>query len=91
MEMLVSRLEDFGNESSTPDLRIERINSELWEIKAKGNVLGNINVRAFFAEIRDRSEVVVLGAFKKENNDATRPHRIDKMRNRRAHYLRITK
>lgn len=88
MELLANRLERFGDAEATADLRVDKIGNGLWELKAKGNVLGKINVRAFFAPVPGRAQVVMLGAFKKENEGSTRPHRVTKMLNRLEYYVR---
>jgi hypothetical protein len=89
MELLANRLERFGDAETTADLRIDKIGNGLWELKAKGNVLGKINVRVFFSPVPGHAQVVVLGAFKKENEGSTPPHRVAKMQNRLEYYMRM--
>lgn len=91
VQMLVDRLEDFGREDLTTDLRIEKIEGKIWELKAKNNVLGKINVRVFFAFLPKHGGIVALAAFKKETEGATRPHWKIKILNRLAQYMRSIK
>lgn len=63
-------------------LRIEAVD-EFHELKMKGNVLGKTNLRVFFAVFDDEKLVVVLGVYKKEEEDELPRHVIIGMRNRR--------
>jgi carbon storage regulator CsrA len=83
---IVRRLADWNNPEEIKDLRIEPIQG-LWELKEKGGILGRINVRVVFAYLKDRDEIVVLGAFKKENEGQTPKHIIIRMHNRLRVYL----
>lgn len=64
-------------------LRIEEVD-EFFELKLKGNVLGKTNLRVFFS-VFDAPEykVIVLGAYKKEEEDQLPRHVILGMRNRK--------
>src|SRR5690242_20531865 len=85
---VVGRLEDFGNWLATSDLRLEKVDA-FWELKLKGNALGRINVRVFFAFLSAFNEVVVLMVRKKESNGSTPPHWITRLEARLRQYLAI--
>ncbi len=55
---LVKRLASFGNRRELADLRLEKIKSEIWELKDKGGILGKINVRVFFAALPERKQML---------------------------------
>ncbi len=44
---------------------------DFYELREKHGVLGKINLRVFFHLDRERRAIVLLGAFKKENNGPT--------------------
>lgn len=44
---------------------------DFFELRDKGGVLGNMNVRVFFCLDKDRAAIVVLGTIKKQNNGPT--------------------
>ena len=46
---------------------------DIWELKEKGGPLGKINIRVFFFLVKDDRTIVILGAFKKENDGPTPP------------------
>ena len=58
------------------------------ELRDKGGILGNINLRVFFYLDSDRSLIVVFGATNKKNDGPT-PRRVKlRMRSRLRRYLR---
>ncbi len=61
-------------------LSIDKIES-FYELRDKGGILGNMNVRVFFGVDKPRRCLIVLGVVKKENNEPT-PNG-DKIRMRR--------
>ena len=67
-------------------VRVENI-EDFWELKDKGGPLGKINVRVFFFLVNDDRTIVVLGAFKKENDGLTPPATRVLMRARKRKYL----
>ncbi len=64
------RLVDFGNLEETCDLDIRSFH-EFFELRERGGLLGNINLRVFFAHLPERNEIVILKTYKKERNDQT--------------------
>jgi hypothetical protein len=44
---------------------------DFWELRDKGGILGNINVRVFFFLDKKNQALVVLGAIKKQNDGPT--------------------
>lgn len=71
---IVKRLVHFGDHRELWDLRIEAIDS-FFELKLKGGLLGNINLRVYFADLAANNEIVVLKTYKKEEDHKT-PRRI---------------
>lgn len=69
---LVKRLAGFGNPAETADLSIRKFD-EFWELRLKGGFLKRINLRIYFAYVAERGEVVVLMAYKKEEDRRTCP------------------
>jgi hypothetical protein len=82
----VCQLVGFGSRRYDPTLRIAPI-EEFWELKEKGSVLGRINLRLYFAYLSDRNEVVILHAYKKEDDGATPKYVLIRVRNRLRMYL----
>lgn len=78
------RLRNWADKEEMASMRIEAIDPDLYELKLKGNVLGKINLRIFFG-VFDAPEklVVVVGAYKKEEEDELPTHVKLGMRNRR--------
>lgn len=70
---LVRQLVGFGVQRFETSLTIEKI-QDFWELKDKGGVLGKINLRVYFAHVVDRNEIVVLSAYKKEDNGKAPGH-----------------
>ena len=83
---IVKRLADWENREEISDLRVEPIQG-MWELQEKGGILGRINVRVYFAYLKQRREVVVLGAFKKECEGQTPGYVLLRVRNRLRIYL----
>lgn len=65
------------DDPSHPVLSDVRAVDEFFELRDKYGVLGKINLRVFFALFREQRTLVVLGAWKKEQEDQT-PVRIVK-------------
>lgn len=80
---LVKQLADFGAAGGVPG--VEPF-GDFWELKAKGGILGKINTRIYFADLKEQREVVVLHAYKKEKEGATSPHVRIKLRGRLRSY-----
>jgi hypothetical protein len=59
-----------------------------FELRDKGGILGNINLRIFFHLDRDRSILLVLGAINKKNDGPTPIGDKIRMRNRLKRYKR---
>jgi hypothetical protein len=79
----LARQED-PTHSLTIDLRpIE----DYYEIRDKGGVLRNLNVRVFYFINKDLREIVILGVIKKENNGPTPLVDRITMRRRKRLYL----
>jgi sRNA-binding carbon storage regulator CsrA len=76
------RLSAWGNNSELSDLRVEKLQGSLWELKAKGSVLGKTNVRIYFAPLAKQRQVVILGVWKKEQVGKTPSHILRRMQNR---------
>lgn len=61
------------------------------ELCEKGGLLGKINLRVFFAVIDEHQLILVLGAYKKEDENATPPRIKTKMRNRLREAMKALK
>jgi hypothetical protein len=69
---LVKRLDGFGNPKETSDLSIRQF-GDFWELRLKGGFFKRINLRIYFAHVAERNEIVVLMAYKKEEDRRTCP------------------
>jgi hypothetical protein len=65
---LEKRLAFFNRAEEVADLRIERIGTDLYELKDKGGPLGRINLRVYFGVIPEDGEIVILKTYKKEED-----------------------
>jgi hypothetical protein len=83
---LVQRLCDFGNKEATADLDIAPF-GDFWELKLKGGFLKKINLRIYFAHIPSRKEIVILKAYKKEEDRRVSPHVIVTVEDRFEDYV----
>lgn len=83
---IVKRLADFGNTDATSDLDIAPF-GDYWELKLKGGFLRRINFRIYFAHLPDRTEVVILKSYKKEEDRRVSPHIMYTLDDRLEHYL----
>lgn len=63
---------------------------EFWALKEKGGILGNKNLRVYFKHHPPGNEVVVLHAYKKEDEGSPPPDLKIKLRNRWNCYLNGT-
>jgi len=79
---LAGRLTDFGNPAVTSDLRIDKVENCLWELKDKGGSLGKTNVRIFFTHHKGSGHIIVVGVVKKEAESQIPSHIKSRMRNR---------
>ena len=70
---VIQRLVDFNNSDEISDLRIEPIEN-FFELKEKGGLLGKINVRIYFAHLQDEGRIVVLKAYKKDEDGQVSRH-----------------
>jgi hypothetical protein len=80
----LARQED-PTHSSTIDVRAIE---DFHELRDKGGVLRNLNVRVFFFVHDPSRAIVILGAVKKENDGPTQIHTKVTMRQRKSLYLR---
>jgi hypothetical protein len=64
----IKRLVEFGDKSAMSDLSISQLGSGFWALKLKGRILKKINLRIYFAHVPERNEIVVLMAYKKEED-----------------------
>ena len=83
----VKQLVGFGSRRYDRTMRIEAL-GDFWELKEKGGVLGRINVRIYFAFVEANNQVILLSAYKKEDDGAAPPHIILRLRNRLRAYHR---
>ncbi|HQU44117.1 MAG TPA: hypothetical protein PK867_14955 [Pirellulales bacterium] len=76
--------EDDPTHSVTSDVRpVENF----YEIRDKGGILGNLNVRIFFTLDKTESALVILGVIKKQNDGPTPAGDKVRMRRRMRKYL----
>ena len=61
---------------------------DFFELRDKGGVLGNVNLRVFFYLDKDRSVILILGAISKKNDGPTPLGDKVRVRNRLRKYLR---
>jgi hypothetical protein len=69
----VRRLIDFGDVKATSDLDIKPF-AGFWELRLKGGFIRKINLRVYFAYVKERNEVVILMVYKKEEDRRVSPH-----------------
>jgi hypothetical protein len=65
--------------SETQDVRKIQ---EFHELRDKGGVLGKINLRVYFVVVEDRRLILVLAAYKKEDEGQVPSHIVTRVRNR---------
>ena len=70
---LIERLYDYGDASATQDLDIKPFR-KFHEFRVKGGFIRNINLRIYFAYVASRNEIVILMAYKKEEDRRVSPH-----------------
>jgi hypothetical protein len=83
---LVKRLCDFGDREATSDLDIRQFGL-FWELRLKGGPLKKINLRIYFAHVADHRVIVLLKAYKKEEDSQVSPHVMITLENRLEDYL----
>jgi hypothetical protein len=81
---MAEKLRHWGDIEEMRLLRIAPVEN-FFELKLKGNVLGKTNIRVFFGvfDTPGRKTVVVLGGYKKEDEDELPRHIVLSMKNRR--------
>ncbi len=82
---LVKQLVGFGRREFDSHLVYRQV-GEFWELKDKGGTLGKINVRVYFKFDDKKNEIVVLSAYKKEDDGAVPKHILIRIRNRWRNY-----
>jgi len=68
----VKQLTGFGSRRYDRTICIAPID-EFWELKEKGGMLGKINVRIYFAFLKESNEIAILHAYKKEDDAQVHP------------------
>lgn len=84
---IVKRLVDFDDAQEMSDMRIGPI-GDFFELKEKGGLLGNINLRLFFGRLNREREIVVVKAYKKEEESQTPRHVVLNVESRLRAYCR---
>jgi hypothetical protein len=56
--------------------------SEFFELRDKGGILGKINIRVYFAIIKEKRAIAILSVDKKENENQAPPHILRRCRTR---------
>lgn len=87
LAMQVKELARHENPSHSDVLSIDKI-EDFYELREKGGLLGNINVRLFFGIDKAQRAIVVLGALKKQNDGPTPTGDKVRMRYRWREYRR---
>lgn len=75
------------NEPTQSDTVDVRPIEDYWEIRDKGGILKKINARIFFFMDKKTRTIVVLGAFKKDNDGATPEWVKRRIKKRKKEYL----
>lgn len=83
---LAKRLVSFGDPRELWDMRIKPID-QYFELCAKGNLLGNLNIRLYFKLLDQWNEVVILKSWKKEIEGKTPRHIILNLDDRLEDYV----
>lgn len=83
---IVKRLSEFGNPSAVSDLSIRKF-GDFWELRLKGGFLKRVNLRIYFAYVAERREVVILKAYKKEEDRRVCPSVRHTLEDRLEDYL----
>ena|SRR5436190_6875893 len=83
---VVKRIGDFDDHEEAWDLDIRRF-GDFYELRMKGSFLGKINLRVYFAYLKDRDEVLVLKTYKKEQEDQTPPYIMETLKDRCEQYI----
>jgi hypothetical protein len=82
----IRRLYDFGDASATSDLDIRPFR-HFWEFRVMGGFIRNINLRIYFAYLEESNEIVILMAYKKEEDRRVSPHIYPILEDRLEDYL----
>jgi hypothetical protein len=82
----VQMLIDFGDPKATDVLDIRPFR-QFWELRLKGGFIKNINLRIYFAYVSDSNEIVILMAYKKEEDRRVSPHIYITLEDRLEDYL----
>ncbi len=72
--------------TKSPTQEIEEVEN-FYELKDKGGVLGKINLRVYFAIIKEKRIIVVLCVYKKEEEGQVPSYIKTKVRNRLRHVM----
>lgn len=87
LRMQVQDLASEDSPSQSPTLSVEKMSGEqFYELRDKGGVLKNLNVRVFFGIDHDRRSIVILGTIHKKNDGPTPRGTIITMRRRWRKY-----
>ncbi len=83
---VVQRLVDIYDPALVTDLDIKPI-GDFHELRLKGHLLGRTNLRIYFAVRPALNEVVVLKAYKKEDDHRTPQHVLEVLEDRLSDYV----
>lgn len=78
---IARKLKDWGDVEALSCLRIEAV-EDFYELKLKGNVLGKINLRVYFAYLQECNTIMILGVYIKNEEGKTPKYVLIKMRAR---------
>lgn len=83
-EHVVQQVRELAAETDPTHSQLSDVRSlgEFHELRDKGGLLGRINIRVFFWLDRKHRALVVLGVFKKENEDQTPRNIVLRIQNR---------
>ena len=83
---IVRRLVHFGDPEELWDLRIKPI-EDFHELCLKGNMLGKTNCRIYFKFLPERGEILILKAYKKDEEGKTPRFIVINLEDRLSDYL----
>jgi hypothetical protein len=89
-EHMAMQVKELARESDPTHSQTASVDAigEYWELRDKGGILGNLNVRVFFYLDKKNEALVVLGAIKKQNDGPTPLGDKMRMARRLRKYLR---
>jgi hypothetical protein len=82
----VKQLVGFGTQRYDKTMKIAPIEG-FWELKEKGGLLGRINVRVYFAFLKDVNQIAILHAYKTEDDSQVHPSVLSLVRHRLRRFL----